>query len=93
MFQHIYSKKDRLQNFFSDTRKGFLLIGSITKRATVINLVLFILQSIFPILSLIVLKRFIDTVISSGGIDWHGSGIYLMLFGLLQLCNAAAVQL
>jgi ATP-binding cassette subfamily B protein len=91
MMQDIYNKKQRIRDFFADSRKGFLLIWNSEKKLTIINFSLFILQAVLPLLSLIVLKNFIDEVIKSPH-DLQHSGWSLLLFAGLQLAGVLISQ-
>ncbi len=92
MFWDIFNKKQRFSDFLADSAKGFLLILKAGKKLTAINFLLIILQSIIPLLSLIVLKNLIDHA-QKNGINWHQTGIDLALFSLLQLINGIIAQL
>ena len=91
MFGDIFKKKQRLSDFLADSAKGFLLILQTGKRFTAINLLLLILQSVLPLLSLLVIKNLIDHA-QKNGINWHQTGLDLALFSLLQLFNGIISQ-
>ena len=91
MFGDIFNKKQRLSDFLADSAKGFLLILRTGKRLTAINLLLLILQSVLPLLSLLVIKNLIDHA-QKNGINWHQTGIDLALFSLLQLFTGIISQ-
>jgi len=91
MFGDIFKKKQRLSDFLADSAKGFLLILRTGKRLTAINLLLLILQSVLPLLSLLVIKNLIDHA-QKNGINWHQTGIDLALFSLLQLLTGIISQ-
>ncbi len=69
------------------------MIWRITRRVTIINLCLFILQSVFPLLSLFVLKKLIDTIVATGTITWQLCGGYLIMFAVLQIASAIIIQI
>jgi len=91
MFGDIFKKKQRLSDFLADSAKGFLLILRTGKRLTAINLLLLLLQSVLPLLSLLVIKNLIDHA-QKNGINWHQTGIDLALFSLLQLLTGIISQ-
>ncbi len=91
MFGDIFKKKQRLSDFLADSANGFLLILRTGKRLTAINLLLLILQSVLPLLSLLVIKNLIDHA-QKNGINWHQTGLDLALFSLLQLFNGITNQ-
>lgn len=91
MFRDIINKKERFRDFFADSAKGFLLIWNSGKRLTIINLCLFVLQAIVPLLSLLVLKNLIDHTRKSG-FSWQHTGADIILFGCLQLVSGIVSQ-
>ncbi len=91
MLQGIYNKKQRVRNFFADSGSGFLLIWNSGKKLTIINLGLFVLQSVVPLFSLLALKKLIDLVIKSGN-NWHDAVYPLASLALLQMINVVVNQ-
>lgn len=93
MMHAVNNKKHRVKSFLTDSRKGFAMVWHISKRVTLINLCLFVLQAFFPLFSLFVLKKLIDVTIANGTITWELCGSYLILFAVLQIISAIVTQL
>lgn len=93
MIHTFRAKKHRVRSFLSDSRKGFAMVWRMNKRVTLVNLCLFVLQSILPLTSLLVLKQLIDIIIANRTITWQSCGSYLMLFAALQIILAIVSQL
>ena len=92
MSETILNPTRRVKEFFASSIRGFALVWGSARRLTLINLLLFVLLAIIPLLSFMVLKELIDRVIKEGAISWDWSGIYLVQFGLLQLANIVITQ-
>lgn len=93
MMQALNDKKHRVRTFLADSRKGFALVWHMSKRVTLINLCLFVLQAFFPLFSLLVLKKLIDVIVANNTITWQSCGRYLILFAVLQIISAIITQL
>ena len=90
MLRQIINKKERFRDFFAVSARGLQLVWSTGRRLTLINFCLFVLQSIVPLLSLLVLKKVIDGMKS--GINWQEASLQLSLFALLQLLGGVFSQ-
>lgn len=87
MFRNIYDRKQKVSSFLSDSWKGFVLVWNSARRLTLVNLGLFILLAVVPLLSFMVLKALIDGIISTGTVEMDWATKYLLLFAGLQLLS------
>lgn len=93
MLSYISRKRSRLTTFVSDMLNGFGLMWHSAKRLTLVNLLLYILLSVLPLLSLLVLKHFIEDLVKFHHFTWAQSGILVLYFFLLQIGNTIATEL
>ncbi len=73
--------------------KGFGLMWHSAKKLTLINLFLYILLSVLPLLSLVVLKYFIDDLVKFHSFTWEQSGPLVLYFFLLQAGTIVTTEL
>jgi ATP-binding cassette, subfamily B, bacterial len=92
MITIISNNKERIKDFFADSRKGFVMVWKASRGIALMNVLLFVLQSILPLLSLYVLKNLIDIVIANGTITWQTCGGELLKFAGLQLGTVIVTQ-
>ena len=93
MFFYLLRKKERLIHFLSDTLKGFRLVWHSAKKLTVINLILYTLLAFLPLLSLLVLRNFINDLSHFRDFSWYRSGNLVLYFFLLQAATIASNEL
>src|SRR5438045_1519325 len=84
MLHFILQKRRRFKNFFRSTAQGIALMWQAAPKLTLVNLALYALQAILPLLSLIVLKQFIDHIFQSKQFTWQEEGVSILLFFLVQ---------
>ncbi len=83
----LYSK-EKFKNYFSDVAGGARLVAGISPRLTAIVLCSYIIQAVLPLVSLLILKKCLDSLIPVEQIDQSEVLIY---FALFILSNVAAV--
>lgn len=93
MLSYIFNKRTRLITFLRDMGKGFGLMWFSAKKLTLINISLYIFQAILPLLSLLVLKNFIDGLVLFRSFSWEQSGLLVLYFFLLQAAIVATTEL
>jgi ATP-binding cassette subfamily B protein len=93
MLQYIAQKKGRLKNLFRDTARGFSLMWQSAPKLTVVNLLLYVLQAVLPLCSLLILKHFIDHLIAFKNVSWNWSGTYIILFFMVQAGTIVVTEL
>lgn len=78
--------KSRFKNYFQDAIRGAVLIARISPRLTTIVLTTYVLLSLLPLLSLMVLKYCLDSLIPPGEVDYNSAILYFGLFVFINVC-------
>ncbi len=87
-----YSNKERLKNYFEDVIKGATLIAKISPRLTAIILISYVAQALLPLVSLLILKKCLDSVIPVEQIDKSEILLYFTLFIITNISNVLIIQ-
>jgi ATP-binding cassette, subfamily B, bacterial len=93
MLQYILQKRKRLRDFSRNTARGFALMWQSAKKLTLINLAIFVLQGILPLLSLLILKNVIDSILLTKQFSWQQGGISILLFFGVQAATVIVTEL
>lgn len=86
-----YNKR-RLRNYFKDAARGAALIAKISPRLTAIILGTYIIQALLPLLSLLILKKCLDSIIPFKQADQNVVISYFALFIVTNVCNVIVSQ-
>lgn len=84
--------KSRFKNYFQDAIRGAVLIARISPRLTTIVLTTYVLLSLLPLLSLMVLKYCLDSLIPPGEVDYNSAILYFGLFVFINVCAVIVNQ-
>ncbi|HYH13838.1 MAG TPA: ABC transporter transmembrane domain-containing protein, partial [Flavisolibacter sp.] len=93
MREFIWQKTAKINQLLRDTLKTFALMWQSAPKLTAINVLLYIIQAVLPLLSLFVLKQFVDDLITYKSITWQQSGEIIVLYFLLQVGSVLMVEL
>ncbi|MEI6946670.1 ABC transporter ATP-binding protein [Paraflavisolibacter sp. H34] len=93
MLYYVIRQKSRVKDFFTITARGFGLMWHSARKLTVINLVINALQAVLPLLSLLILKHFIEGLLAFKGLSWERSGSSILLFFGVQAASLLVTEL
>jgi len=92
MIQRRRKTRQKLGDFFVDCGKGFKLLWKIKPGLFALNSLLFLLQAIVPLCSLLYLKKLVDDIVDNG-VDIAAALPTLAIFAVLQVITIILVQL